>query len=204
MRRPHLTYANVMSTLGVFLALGGTSYAVARNSIGERELKDSAITSRKVRDGALQARDLAADAKVSGPRGPRGMQGPGGATGPPGPQGPAAATVPENWKPFPLAAGWASIGGEWDTAKYRKDHDGVVHLRGVVTFGAGAPASTSVIGTLPPGYRPNENMIFAVSNGEPQVGGRVKVATTGQLTWFGGNTGEVDYTSLATVAFPTD
>ena len=32
--RPQLSYANVVSTGALFVALGGTSYAVARNSVG--------------------------------------------------------------------------------------------------------------------------------------------------------------------------
>ncbi|MBS1870110.1 MAG: hypothetical protein JSS99_10625 [Actinobacteria bacterium] len=80
--RPRLSYANVMSTLAVFLALGGTSYAVARNSIGTRELKDNAVTSRKVRDGAIGRADLARGIVQPGPRGPRGAQGPVGPVGP--------------------------------------------------------------------------------------------------------------------------
>ena len=44
--RPRLTYANVMSTLAVFIALGGSSYAAM------------SITGRDVRDGSLTARDL--------------------------------------------------------------------------------------------------------------------------------------------------
>ena len=42
-----ISYANLMSTLAVFIALGGTSYAIARNSVGERELKDGAVTSSR-------------------------------------------------------------------------------------------------------------------------------------------------------------
>ena len=34
--RKHLTFANVTSLLALFIALGGTSYAVATNSIGTR------------------------------------------------------------------------------------------------------------------------------------------------------------------------
>ena len=44
--RRRLTYANVMSTLAVFIALGGSSYAAV------------SITGRDVRDGSLTARDL--------------------------------------------------------------------------------------------------------------------------------------------------
>jgi hypothetical protein len=42
-----LTYANVMSTLAVFIALGGASYAVASlpaHSVGRRQLKAGAVT----------------------------------------------------------------------------------------------------------------------------------------------------------------
>lgn len=78
MIRPELSYANVMSSIAVFLALGGTSYAVAKNSVGEKQLKANAVTSPKIKDGAVTAADLAPGAAVSGPRGPRGEQGPKG------------------------------------------------------------------------------------------------------------------------------
>lgn len=52
---PKLSYANVMSTLAVFLARGGTSYAVARNSIATKHLKNSAVTSAKIVGPQLSA-----------------------------------------------------------------------------------------------------------------------------------------------------
>ncbi len=85
MRLPRPTYANVMSTVALFVALGGTSYAVAKlpkGSVGERELKKNAVTSVKLRDGSVTAADLAPGAVRSGPRGPRGAD---GTTGPVGP-----------------------------------------------------------------------------------------------------------------------
>lgn len=91
MRRPSFTYANVMSTLGVFMALGGTSYAVARNSIGTAQLKNGAVTSAKVRNGTLTAGDVAGGVLSAG-RGPRGAAGPGGPAGPAGSVGPAGLT----------------------------------------------------------------------------------------------------------------
>ncbi len=89
-RRPELSYANVMSSIAVFLALGGTSYAVAKNSIGERHLKANAVTSPKIKDGSVTTADLAPGAMLSGPRGPRGEQGPAGQTGATGARGPSA------------------------------------------------------------------------------------------------------------------
>lgn len=204
MRRPRITYANVMSTIAVFLALGGTSYAVARNSIGERELKDSAVTSRKVRDGALQTQDLAPGVLTKGARGPRGPEGPTGAIGPQGPQGPAGPAAAEAWKPFPFAAGWTHYGGAWQDVAYRKDQLGRVHLRGLATYAAGTIVANAVMGTLPVGYRPTGNLIFVVQTGEPNAAGRVNVLSNGAVQWGSGATGEGDYTSLSGINFATD
>jgi hypothetical protein len=88
-RAPKPTYANVTASLALFIALGGTSYAVTqlpRNSVGNRELKSNAVTSAKIRDGAVGAADIAANAR-GGPRGPRGAQGPSGEPGTPGAAG---------------------------------------------------------------------------------------------------------------------
>jgi hypothetical protein len=53
--RARLTYANVMSSIAVFVALGGGAYAlsVPRNSVGTRQIKRSAVTSAKIRRSAV-------------------------------------------------------------------------------------------------------------------------------------------------------
>jgi len=193
-----------MSTVAVFLALGGTSYAIARNSVGERELKDNGVTSRKVRDGTLQARDLAPTALGQGTRGPRGAQGPPGPVGPAGPQGAPGPATAEAWKALPFAAGWTNYGGSYEAGAFRKDQLGVVHLRGLVMLANGTPAMGSVIGTLPPGYRPQTARLFVVHTGHPYAAGRIDVDTSGQLVWFPGAIGEPDYTSLEGISFSTD
>ncbi|MBJ7469859.1 MAG: hypothetical protein JHD16_01090 [Solirubrobacteraceae bacterium] len=79
------SYANVMSTVAVFIALGGTSYAVTKlpkGSVGERELRNNAVSSSKIKDGAVTAADLAPGAVPSGARGPRGAEGAKGDLGP--------------------------------------------------------------------------------------------------------------------------
>lgn len=192
MRRPQLSYANVMSTIAVFIALGGTSYAVARNSVGNLQLRKNAVTSAKVKDRSLRSSDLAPSARV-GSRGPRGLQGP---SGPPGAGG--SVGVLEAWTGLSLAAGWANYGAGYDAAAYRKEN-GRVHLRGLVTRTDGVPPARSAIGTLPAGYRPPQRMIFAV-NGGPQVV-RVDVAPNGQVIWVSGTLAEKDYTSLDTISF---
>jgi hypothetical protein len=62
--RGKLTYANVISTLCLFLLIGGgTAFAasqLAKNSVGSKQLKKNAVTSAKVKDGSLRAGDLKA------------------------------------------------------------------------------------------------------------------------------------------------
>jgi hypothetical protein len=57
--RPRITYANVVSTLALFVLLGGTAWAVAAGSVGTRELKDGAVTTPKLRDRAVTQAKLA-------------------------------------------------------------------------------------------------------------------------------------------------
>jgi hypothetical protein len=59
--RPHLSYANVMSTLAVFIALGGSSYAavtlsgskIKHRSIPGPKLKRNSVTGLEVRESRL-------------------------------------------------------------------------------------------------------------------------------------------------------
>src|SRR3954471_20875832 len=55
--RQHLTYANVMATLALFVALGGSSYAALR--VSSREIADNSIRSRDVHNHSLTRHDLA-------------------------------------------------------------------------------------------------------------------------------------------------
>ena len=97
-RRPSPALA--ISLIALFVAMGGTSYGLARNSIDSREirnndirssdLRNNDIRSRDVRNSSLLARDfkpgqLPAGARGStGPAGPRGFQGVRGVQGGPG------------------------------------------------------------------------------------------------------------------------
>src|SRR6476659_3594793 len=83
-----LSYANVVSTICLFVVLGGTAYAATalpNNSVGSAQLKANAVTSEKVRDGALLRKDFKAGQLLAGPRGSV------GATGRPGARRPAGA-----------------------------------------------------------------------------------------------------------------
>ena len=54
--RAHLTYANVMATAAVFIALGGTGYAALR--VGSGQIKDNSVRSKDVRNENLRGKDV--------------------------------------------------------------------------------------------------------------------------------------------------
>jgi hypothetical protein len=94
-----LSYGNVMSSLALFLAVGGVSFAATtlpNNSVGTAQLRGGAINSSKVADHSLRAADFASGQLVRGPRGPRGHRGrPGDGAAPQGPAGsPGAPGAP--------------------------------------------------------------------------------------------------------------
>ena len=51
-----MTYANVVATLALFIALGGASYAalkLPKNSVGPRQIKNNAVTTAKTKIEAV-------------------------------------------------------------------------------------------------------------------------------------------------------
>jgi hypothetical protein len=88
--RERLTYGNVVATLALFIALGGTSYALAqlpRNRVGsaqirpgavlKSDLRKGAVVSRSIRNGSVAVRDLS-DGAQGALAGPKGDPGPAG------------------------------------------------------------------------------------------------------------------------------
>jgi hypothetical protein len=57
--RRRLTFANVMSTIAVFAALGGGAYAAA--SIDSRDIVNDSIKSKDIKDDKLKGKDVKAD-----------------------------------------------------------------------------------------------------------------------------------------------
>lgn len=82
--RPRLTYANVIATLALFLAVsGGAAYAASqlgKNTVGTTQLKRNAVTGVKVKDRSLLASDFKAGELPVGERGAQGVPGAPGAT----------------------------------------------------------------------------------------------------------------------------
>jgi hypothetical protein len=59
-RRRHLSYANVIATLALFVAMGGSSYAAL--TITGKQIRNNTVRSTDIRNGTLQGRDVRADA----------------------------------------------------------------------------------------------------------------------------------------------
>lgn len=103
-----LTYANVISTLCLFLLLGGGAAFAAtqlpKNSVGARQIKRGAVTPAKISNatkqvlaGAQGPRGATGAAGAKGPRGATGATGPTGKTGPQGMRGEAGASATALW-----------------------------------------------------------------------------------------------------------
>jgi hypothetical protein len=108
----HLSYANVVSTLAVFIVLGGGAYAATTlpaRSVGKQQLRKGAVTRAKLAPRSVSTHKLAFGAvgsrrlsrklrdrlnRAAGPAGPVGPTGATGPAGPAGPVGPTGATGP--------------------------------------------------------------------------------------------------------------
>ena len=72
--RARATYANVIATLALFVALGGTGYAaatLARNSVGAKQIKQGAVRTSELRDRGVQLADISRSARTSSARSAR-------------------------------------------------------------------------------------------------------------------------------------
>jgi hypothetical protein len=85
--RSKLTYANVISTLCLFLVLGGATAVaasqLAKNSVGSKQIRNGAITGPKIKRASIEATKLTplAISTLDGQRGPKGARGATGAAG---------------------------------------------------------------------------------------------------------------------------
>lgn len=174
--RPKLTYANVMSTLAVFLVLtGGAAYAAShlgKNSVGTKQLKKNAVTGAKlkkdavtgvkVKNGSLTGADINLSTLATVPSASHAGQ----ADSIP----PAEPTHYIGVPPNPLfESGSANAGSlgvvHYLPAGFYKDHEGIVHLQGYVKVGTEPPIPGALF-RLPPGFRPGEGVVLRFDGGE--------------------------------------
>lgn len=105
----------------------------------------------------------------------------------------ASLTVTQQaWQAPTFVNSWVNYGSPYENAGYFKDSLGMVHMRGLVKNGTVGAA----IFTLPAGYRPEQERIYATMGGG--AFGEVRIQTTGiVLHMSGGNA----YFSLAVPPF---
>jgi hypothetical protein len=153
-----LTYANVVATLALFIALGGSSYAaiqlgknsVKSENIGKEQVKASdiaknAVNSAKVKDASLVANDFKTGqlpvgaTGAIGPRGPQGSKGDRGlqgATGLSGLEKVGAASASNSESPklaiAKCAPGKEAISGGYDIEGGKEPSEGPNGLANVI------------------------------------------------------------------------
>jgi hypothetical protein len=201
--RDKLTYANVVSTLCLFLLLaGGTAFAathLAKNSVGSRQLKKNSVTASKIKNGAItgakvQASTLgvvpaaasagsaatAATAATAKTAGDSNALGGAPASAYAKTQLEATHFVGEAGQPG-FESTCKNVGSEFEGAGFYKDSFGIVHLVGDIT---GCPSGFFVrLFTLPPGFRPSGRLLYTVGAGETKVG-ELRIEPNGQIEVF--------------------
>ena len=98
--RGRLTFANTISMVALFVALGGASYAAVslpRGSVGTKQLRDRSVDASKIALGGVRKHSLSPWIRDQlarrGAQGPPGRTGATGARGETGPRGPGAVPV---------------------------------------------------------------------------------------------------------------
>jgi hypothetical protein len=90
-RRRRLTYANIVATLALFIAIsGGTAFAASKLITGKQIAKGT-ITAANIKKNTLSSKLFAKGVLQSGPKGATGSQGPAGPAGPTGATGATGA-----------------------------------------------------------------------------------------------------------------
>ena len=151
--REKLSFANVMSVIAVFIALGGSAYAVMK--IGPKDIRRNAVRSKHIKQGQVKPGDLA---PLPGPKAIA--------------ANPLTATDPCNsgttlvlcgfFDDSPTDGYWAKT-GDFAPPSAFKDASGVVHLTGVVKPNTNQTTGKIVI--LPAGYRPAATHAYVVGCG---------------------------------------
>ena len=164
--RPKLTYANVVATLALFIAIGGASAFAAsqlgKNSVGTKQLKKNSVTGSKVKDHSLTGRDIDASTLGTVPRAAYADH----------------ATTVDGFA-HPVTVHLVGGSGEpqfeneatnyspsFTPAGFYKDHECVVHLQGTVANSN----NNAVAFTLPVADRPEKAVLAPITGNSPATG----------------------------------
>jgi len=191
--RKRLTYANVMSSIAVFLVIGGATAfaALGKNTVGSKQLKSNAVTTKKIKKEAVTAKKVK-KGTLTGKQINLAKLG----TVP-------SATHATSADSIPPAEATHLVGGPGEpvfengstnagiieslrlgSVGFFKDHEGIVHLEGWAKTGKSSTGIASIF-TLPPGYRPAAGTIMAfeqVKEAAVIIGGSNTIASGTDLS----------------------
>ncbi|MBS1861917.1 MAG: hypothetical protein JSS68_09410 [Actinobacteria bacterium] len=206
--REKLTYANVIATLALVIAVaGGSALAATRmlpkNSVGTRQIKNHAVTRAKIKiaslgtvpsataavhassaDNAVHATSADSAGHATSADSAANAESLGGLR--------AAAYAKAELEPIHTVGapgqpgfegGCANEGGNFGEVGFYRDGFGIVHLVGL----ASCPTLDATIFTLPPGFRPTVDNLMVVATGETTTG-EVAVLPNGEVRTFAGHT----------------
>jgi len=167
-----LTYANVISTLCLFLLLGGGAAFAAsklgKNSVGTKQIKNGAVTGIKIKKRTITGTqvNLAKLGTVPSAKNANTATTAGTANALSPPE--AIHLVGMSGQPAfeGGSVGYGEPGVTFQPVGFYKDKEGIVHLEGVVKVGK-EKGSTSLIPifTLPAGFRPADSVVQTFSSG---------------------------------------
>ena len=195
--RAKLSFANVVSVAALFVALGGSAYAVTtldRNSVKSKHIVNGQVKSADVANDGLTGTDVnesrlgrvptAADAERLDDLDSSDF----------------ARAGSEGWQAIALSSNvsfchWTNFGNGFNPASFFRDAGGVVHLRGMIKANDGpgvqcgaAPGTDGRVNfgnPLPAGYRPENFELFTnTANNKPT---RIDVLPDGLVLVLPGN-----------------
>ncbi|MGE5407296.1 MAG: hypothetical protein ACM3NV_01660 [Syntrophothermus sp.] len=194
-RLPRPSYANVVSTLALFIALGGAAYATAvlpKDSVGTKQLKNNAVTAAKlgkeavttakIKNGAVTGAKVRSSTLGTVPNATNARHSTSADT--------ASALIPPEAVHYvgtpgepPFESGYTNsvAGGQ---VGFYGDHECLVHLTGTAEG-----ESSKVVFTLPLAARPPQPVYGGIAVSGPKAG-TLKVETDGRvLVYVEGGTG---------------
>jgi len=209
LKKPSLTYANVTSSIALFVALGGVSYAATAlpvNSVGTTQIKDKAVTGGKLSDGAVTAGKLGTGAVAisnlgaatllalkgaPGAKGETGAAGARGDVGAKGDRGPSSAYVANVWPGYEFGT-WSGNPLTWHATGVSKPESLGVIEPGSYTYIVSLADSprfnfdTSNVNNQPSAFctflAPDGNEFYSASAGSKVQFGAFTTSVQGDVT----------------------
>jgi hypothetical protein len=151
--------ALVISLIALFLAAGGSAYAlsVGKNTIGTKQIKKRAIKGVDVKKNTLTGKEIN-EAKLNF----------------------ATSKAVPDFHTATLQNGWTRFGSDWSVTGYWFDENGFVHIQGALSGG-----TNPTVFTLPADARPKTFRSFVVRCSGAAGTGVVEISpSTGNVNLF--------------------